>query len=211
VEALVFVGVGIPADLGGVPGIAHLPCVSLDRTDDTGLIANAGLDLARAGKVVADYLLQLGHRHFGVVAESDSVIGALLRDALLGASASSGSTRELLNMDDGPVAEGILKWFELPNAPTAAICSSDAVALAVMHACASRGIEVPGRLSVTGFGDTPSARWVSPMLTSVRVPARGAGLAAAEYLLARLEGRVPARAELPVKLAVRGSTGPPIA
>jgi LacI family transcriptional regulator len=101
-----------------------------------------------------------------------------------------------------------LKWFTLPNSPTAVICSSDAIALAVMHACACHGIEVPGRLSVVGFGDSPLARCVTPMLTSVRIPARGAGIAAAEYLLARLEGRVAIHAELPVKLAVRASTGP---
>jgi LacI family transcriptional regulator len=209
VEALVFLEVAIPTDLASTPGIGRMPCVSLDRTDDTGFIENAGLDLARAGKLISDYLLQLGHRHFGVVAEPESVIGALLGNAVVAACVSSGLTLRRLNIADGPVGDGMLKWLALPNAPTAAICSSDAVALAVMHACASRGVEVPARLSVTGFGDTPLTRWVSPMLTSVRIPARGAGLAAAEYLLARLEGRVPARAELAVKLAVRGSTGAP--
>jgi LacI family transcriptional regulator len=78
-----------------------------------------------------------------------------------------------------------------------------------MHACAGHGIDVPGRLSVVGFGDSGLARWVSPTLTSVRIPARAAGIAAAEYLLARFAGRVVDLAELPVKLAIRGSTGPP--
>ena len=35
-------------------------------------------------------------------------------------------------------------------------------ALAVMHACACHGVDVPGRLSVVGFGDSPLARCVSP-------------------------------------------------
>jgi DNA-binding LacI/PurR family transcriptional regulator len=102
-----------------------------------------------------------------------------------------------------------LRWLALPNSPTAAICVSDASALAVMHACACHGIDVPGRLSVVGFGDSPLARCVSPTLTSVRIPARAAGIAAAEYLLARFADRVPDVAEWPVKLAIRGSTGPP--
>jgi DNA-binding LacI/PurR family transcriptional regulator len=46
-------------------------------------------------------------------------------------------------------------------------------------------------------------------LTSVRIPARAAGVAAAEYLLACFAGRIPDLTEWPVKLAVRGSTGPP--
>ena len=98
----------------------------------------------------------------------------------------------------------------MPNSPTAAICGSDAIALAVMHACARHGIEVPRRMSIVGFGDTPLARCVSPMLTSVRIAARGAGVAAAEYLLARLAGRASDITELPIKLVVRASTGPPM-
>ena len=98
----------------------------------------------------------------------------------------------------------------MPNSPTAAICGSDAIALVEMHACARHGIDVPRRMSIMGFGDTPLARCVSPMLTSVRIPARSAGVAAAEYLLARLAGRGPDIAELPIKLVVRASTGPPM-
>jgi LacI family transcriptional regulator, galactose operon repressor len=208
VEALVFLGVDLPTDLREVRGIQRLPCVSTDRTDRTGFTASAGLDLGRAGKLIAAYLGQLGHRCMGVVAEAHSVLGALVVDALR-SNALEGSSLEVLNIGDEPVAEGILRWLALPNSPTAAICLSDATALAVMHACACHGIDVPGRLSVVGFGDTAFARCVSPMLTSVRIPARAAGIAAAEYLLARFAGRVSDLAELPVKLAIRGSTGPP--
>jgi LacI family transcriptional regulator len=210
VEGLAFLGVRIPTELGELEEFQHVPCVSADRTDRTGFIASAGLDPDRAGKLIADYLGQLGHRSMGVVTESHSIIGALVVDALRANNAFDGSLLEVIYMGGEPVAEGILRWLALPNSPTAVICVSDAIALAVMHACACHGIDVPGRLSVVGFGDTPLARCVSPTLTSVRIPARAAGIAAAEYLLARVAGRVSDLAELPVKLAIRGSTGPPI-
>ena len=210
VEGLALLGVSIPADLGEVRGIQRLPCVSVDRTDAANFTSNAGLDLARAGKLIADYLGQLGHRRLAVIAESRSVVGALLGDGLNSDKVSPGYSLERLAMDDEPLAEGLSRWFAMPNSPTAAICGSDAIALAVMHACARHGIEVPGRMSIMGFGDTPLARCVSPMLTSVRIPARGAGIAAAEYLLARLAGRAPDVPELPIKLVVRASTGPPM-
>jgi LacI family transcriptional regulator len=210
VEGLAFLGVGVPPGLGEVRGIERLPCVSVDRTDAAGFTANAGLDLARAGKLVADYLGQLGHRRLAVIAESRSVVGALLVDGLRPDKVAAGFSLERLTMDDEPLAEGLSKWFAMPNSPTAAICASDAVALAVMHACARHGIDVPGRMSIMGFGDTPLARCVSPMLTSVRIPARRAGVAAAEYLLARLAGRAQDITELPIKLVVRASTGPPM-
>ena len=208
VGALVFLGVGLPSELREVRGIQRLPCVSVDRTDHTGFTASAGLDLGRAGKLIADYLGQLGHRCMAVVAEPRSVVSALVVEALGADKALSGSPLEVMHIGDGPLAEGILRWLTLPNYPTAAICVSDASALAVMHACACNGIDVPGRLSVVGFGDSPLARCVSPTLTSVRIPARAAGIAAAEYLLARFADRVPDVAEWPVKLAIRGSTGP---
>jgi LacI family transcriptional regulator len=210
VGALVFLGVGLPSELREVRGIQRLPCVSVDRTDRTGFTASAGLDLGRAGKLIADYLRQLGHRCMAVVAEPRSVISTLVVEAL-GAdqAALGGSPPEVMHIGDQPIAEGILRWLALPNSPTAAICVSDASALAVMHACACHGIDVPGRLSVVGFGDSPLARCVSPTLTSVRIPARAAGIAAAEYLLARFADRVPNVTEWPVKLAIRGSTGPP--
>ena len=210
VEGLAFLGVGVPPDLGDVRGIQRLPCVSVDRTDAVGFTANAGLDLARAGKLIADYLGQLGHRRLAVIAESRSAVGALLVEGLRPDKVAAGFSLERLTMDDEPLAEGLSKWFAMPNSPTAAICGSDAIALAVMHACARHGIDVPRRMSIMGFGDTPLARCVSPMLTSVRIPARGAGVAAAEYLLARLEGRASDITELPIKLVVRASTGPPM-
>jgi LacI family transcriptional regulator len=208
VEALVFLGVDLPTELREVPGIQRLPCVSADRTDRSGFTASSGLDLGRAGRLIADYLGQLGHRYVTVVGEPRSVIGTLLVEALRAKEALDGFPLEVMNIGDEPIAEGILRWLALPNSPTAAICASDATALAVMHACACLGIEVPGRLSVVGFGDSSLARCVSPTLTSVRIPARAAGNAAAEYLLGRFAGRVPDLAELPVKLVVRGSTGP---
>jgi LacI family transcriptional regulator len=210
VEGLVFLGVGVPPDLGDVRGIERLRCVSVDRTDTAGFTANAGLDLARAGKLVADYLGQLGHRRLAVIAESGSAVGALLIDGLGSDKVPAGFSLERLTIGDEPFTERLLKWFGMPNGPTAAICGSDAIALAVMHACTRQGIDVPGRMSIVGFGDTSLARCVSPMLTSVRIPARRAGVAAAEYLLARLEGRASEITELPIKLAVRASTGPPM-
>jgi len=132
-----------------------------------------------------------------------------MADALRADKALDGSPLEIMHISHEPIAEGILRWLALWNAPTVAICGSDATALAVMHACACHGIDIPGRLSVVGFGDSPLARCVSPTLTSVRIPARAAGIAAAEYLLARFADHLPDLSELPVKLAIRGSTGPP--
>jgi len=209
VEGLVFLGVSKPADLAEVPGMARLPSVSSERPNGTAFSTSAGLELGRAVKLVGDYLAQLGHSHLAVLTEADSTAATVLGDVVRPGDGSAIATLQQVTLGEEPMAESLLRWLALRDSPTAAICSSDAVALALMHACASHGIDIPGRFSVVGFGDTALARCVSPTLTSVRIAARGAGLAAADGLLALLDGGVPNHAELPIKLMVRGSTGPP--
>jgi LacI family transcriptional regulator len=205
VEAIVLLGIAIPAELEGVRGIRRLPCVSVDRAGAAGVTAHVGVDLAGSARLIAEYLGQLGHRRLAVVAEPDSIIGALLVEGL---TAQLATPLEVLTLGASSVAEGVLQWSALADPPTAAICSSDMVALAVIDACARHRIDVPGKMSVIGFGDSALARFTTPAMTSVRVPAHRAGIAAAEYLLAHLAGGAPIADVLPVKIAVRASTGP---
>lgn len=73
--------------------------------------------------------------------------------------------------------------------PTAIICASDILALGVLRACKQRGISVPDDVSVTGFDglDIMADLWVP--VTSMSVPAREMGEAAATYLLSILQNR----------------------
>ena len=207
VEGLVFVGVATPPGLAALRGIERLPCVSVDRGDETGFVGGTGLDRARAGQLIADYLLQLGHRRLAVVAGAASAVGALVAEAVRAERAGRGFELEVLSLNEAFAPDRIAAWPRLQNAPTALICGSDAVASAMMQACMNLGIGVPRQMSIVGFGDTPLARCVSPKLSSLRIPATAAGIAAAEHLLARFAGDTPDRTECSAKLVVRGSTG----
>jgi LacI family gluconate utilization system Gnt-I transcriptional repressor len=61
--------------------------------------------------------------------------------------------------------------------------SSDVFAAGALLECVRRGIAVPGRLAITGFGDFDIARHVFPSLTTVAVPSREIGTRAGELLL----------------------------
>jgi LacI family transcriptional regulator len=207
VDALVFLGVDVSPDLRRVPGLEGLPCVSVDRADDSAFIASAGLDLRRGYGLAVDYLAQLGHRHLAIVFDEDQLAEAFSDNARPSAGGAS-VTVERLNLGHASLADAVLGRLELPRPPTAVICGSDALAVGMLHACAAQGIDVPGRLSLVGMGDTLLARGATPTLASLRIPAASAGTAAADYLLARFAGRAYFPVELPVKLVVRGSTGP---
>ena len=68
------------------------------------------------------------------------------------------------------------------------MCASDVLALEVVAAARSLGLDVPGDVSVTGFDDSPLAALASPALTSVRVDYAEFGEAATQALLAEIGG-----------------------
>src|SRR5690606_21306531 len=93
---------------------------------------------------------------------------------------------------------------------TAGVWGNDILAIGVMMEAATRGIDVPGALSVTRFDDIDLERACSPALTPVRPRDPAIGRRAAGRMLARLEGNAPARIEdVRVELIERGSTGRP--
>ena len=73
----------------------------------------------------------------------------------------------------------------LAGAPTAVVCASDALAMALVVAARDAGLDVPGDLSVTGFDDSPLAALGLPPLTSVRVDYAEFGEAAARRAAGR--------------------------
>lgn len=95
--------------------------------------------------------------------------------------------------------------------PTGVFCANDLAALGALKACHGAGVGVPEGISIVGCDDIELARYVTPELTTVRVPARGLGARAARLLLMELDGRATGALTgkpLAVELVVRGTTGP---
>ena len=64
--------------------------------------------------------------------------------------------------------------------------ASDVFAAGAILEAQKHGIDVPGRLAITGFGDFDIAPHLSPPLTTVAVPSRAIGTHAGELLLERM-------------------------
>lgn len=56
--------------------------------------------------------------------------------------------------------------------PTVIIASSDRLAINALHGLHAARLRVPDDCAVCGFGDIPSAQWVQPPLTTIRVPVK---------------------------------------
>jgi DNA-binding LacI/PurR family transcriptional regulator len=118
-----------------------------------------------------------------------------------------------LSLQDMPVIEttpgdpkaGATVFDNCPEA-TAIVTMSDWQAITVLDEAARRGVDVPGRVSVTGFDGTAESARTTPPLTTVAQDIVGKGRLAAEMVLAN---EAPRQVVLPVELVVRGSTAAP--
>ena len=176
-----------------------------------------GFDNREAGFLVADYLLRLGHRRFGVIAGitrgNDRAAARLA--GIRGALEKAGVALRDDSVVEKPYSleggrDGLSTLLGKRNRPTAILCGNDILAIGAIHEARGRHIDIPREISITGFDDMPLAAVSAPPLTTVHFPMAEVGINAAEYLLNALgeSDGVPER-ELPVRLVVRGSTARP--
>jgi LacI family transcriptional regulator, gluconate utilization system Gnt-I transcriptional repressor len=90
---------------------------------------------------------------------------------------------------------------------SAAAFANDHLACGALLEAAQRGLAVPQRLALLGFGDFAMARQLSPALSSVQLPRHAIGAETARSLLEALRhGKAAAPMSLPWTLVARGST-----
>jgi LacI family transcriptional regulator len=94
--------------------------------------------------------------------------------------------------------------------PTAVFAGNDAMAIGLLAAFQEAGLRVPDDVAVAGFDDIPIARFMTPALSTVRVPIAELGAKATHRLLQHLaapNGHAVRHETLPTTLVVRDSSG----
>jgi LacI family transcriptional regulator/LacI family repressor for deo operon, udp, cdd, tsx, nupC, and nupG len=92
--------------------------------------------------------------------------------------------------------------------PTGVTCYNDLVAAGFYRALAELGLRVPDDVSVVGFDDIPLAEYLTPPLTTIRMPTARMGAIAAEMLIKHVEAHsvlAPQHAMLESELIARAS------
>lgn len=106
--------------------------------------------------------------------------------------------------------ESAEKLFHARNRPTAVFTGNDEMAVGAYQAACQAGLRVPEDVSIVGFDDTPMASRVWPPMTTVRLPIREMGRAAAGLLIEQAVGESP---DEPIsftpEIVVRQSTAAP--
>jgi LacI family transcriptional regulator len=105
---------------------------------------------------------------------------------------------------------GSLELLDMPDGPTAILCTSGTIGVGAISALQERRVCIPDDVALVTFGDPEWAVLVSPPLTVVTQPTFELGQQAACILLDQLAGKRPATAPMQVilepQLRVRASS-----
>ncbi|TDE14919.1 LacI family DNA-binding transcriptional regulator [Jiangella asiatica] len=173
-----------------------------------------GFDVVRHGEKAAlaaavDHLVEQGHQKIRILAQHRQMadhaarlagaVEALARHQLDPEPITTSNRRE----DMYEVTTRLLRT----DLPEAVLSMTDRGAVATVWAAHRLGIDVPGRLSVMGVGNTEEGERIEPSLTSVGDPTRSAD-ASVERLFARIDepGQPGRIIERPWELIVRSSS-----
>lgn len=163
----------------------------------------------QAANTAMEHLFSLGHQRIAYLGEVDRETrwqgywDALSRRRL---PVERAYILETALSADGGYQAG-LRLAEMIGEVTAAFCANDQTAIGALKALAERGVQVPEQLSVISIDDIEMARYVTPMLTTVHIPAEEMGRQTARMLIERIEGvrRLPVKVEVPFRLVKRES------
>ena len=176
-----------------------------------------GFSNEEAGAAIVRYLYERGRRRIGFIGGKTSfdTRGTQRRAGFKKATRALRipgdrvvlAGKSPVSMTQGPEAlEAMLeRWPDVD----AIVCVSDLSAFGVLAECQRRGIDVPGRIAIAGFGDFEVARCCHPRLTTVAFDCGVIGRKAAEAALAAIEarGRNAARAPETTRIRFRIITG----
>jgi DNA-binding LacI/PurR family transcriptional regulator len=208
----------LPAELEAIAVTAsHRPSFVVGARPRNKRICSIDVDNIDIGRQAALHLASLGHRSIAYVGGTDEISNS--------ADRWSGFTLAMreqgLEIPETHVIKGaswqmedrermqLMRLLSLPGRPTAIFAAGYQYALDVLSAAGMLGLKMPEQLSVVGVDDPPSARHLSPPLTTLRQPLTQLGHAAVSALFAQINrapGETPAARTLWAELVIRRSS-----
>ena len=213
VSGLIFVSgrhADLQADLSRYSNLSqiHLPFVTINGARSEVQAPDFSTEDALGIRASIQHLKELGHRK----------IAMLVVPALRKGEAFRQVMSEELGIPDPTVVETFYTYEAAASAThslidtgiTAIIAGSDLQAMGAIRTIQSRGLSVPGDISVIGFDDSFLMPHLSPALTTVRQPVEAISHSAVSSLFDAIHSQKPQQHQdfaFTPDLVVRGSTG----
>lgn len=217
IDGMILVGERRDADLFALLESSRIPVVLTNILTSTPGRICVGDDNRGGAEMISRYLLDLGHRHIGVV---DAPAALNDRAALRIEGVRRSLAARGLALHDRAVVErhysisegraGLRALLAACPETTAIICGNDILAIGAILEARTMGLRVPEDVSISGFDGLDLAAQLELGLTTVAVPMAEMGLKAAESMLGLVAGRSPpSTTVIANELIVRGSTSRP--
>ena len=170
----------------------NTPVVIMDHGQsplDGNLVGLVGFDWREAGHQATKHLIDLGHRRIGYVGGIPDRSSTVLReDGYRLALAESDIPFDAKLKLDGDYLtqsgfECTLDLLQRAERPTAVVMANDMMALGAYQAAAKLGMKIPEDLSVVGIDDNFFVAYISPPLTTVRIPTHDLGRLGLQMLI----------------------------
>jgi LacI family transcriptional regulator len=203
----------LPLEVAKAVRERQLPLVLLGDDSDLTLSQVVVDDVAGAFAATR-YLLGLGHKRVMLFVHEMVKPHCSVQKRLAGycaaMQAAGLATCELVRVHEAEAVDALVRGG---SRPTAVICYSDLESTLLVHGLWQVGLRVPADVSLIGFNDVFSTKYMTPPLTTVAFDAAKIGEMGAQCVLtdsqASVEGKQPTVITIKPKLIVRGSTGPP--
>jgi len=191
--------------------------VFVDSSPDDKMYDSIVVDFNVAVEEVLNCLTELGHTEIGYIGGREYVDNGqvMLEDPREGAFENYLSFRNLYNeaykvvgaftAEDGyRLAKSMIAGA---NVPTAFFIASDSMAIGAIRAFHEAGLKVPDDISIIGFDDIPTAEYLMPPLSTVRVHTEFMGRTAVAILLERVidQRSIPKKTIVPTEMIIRES------
>lgn len=216
VEGVILTGYRRDASLYQLLQHYKIPFVVTWATSPKRAIPSISFDNRTAAAEATEMLIKLGHRRIalicGIAATNDRAQQRLeaYRSVL---------EKYRIAFDEALVfqrpfeieaaGEAAVRLMSLTRPPTAIFCANDIQALGALFACQRMKLRVPDDVSIIGFDDLPIVRAAIPALSSVHVPARQMGNAAADAIIAAARDGTPIKSQtIRTDIIMRASTAP---
>lgn len=190
---------------------AQMPFVMISGYYGHEPIHSVGVDDREIGYHAGQYLAGRGHRQVTMLMgshrpPSSAQLQVGFTEAL-GEARLPPALHDFSEYDDQRIARIVSAWLKRKRPPTAIFCADDQMAAGVLDAIRAQGKRIPEDVAVLGRGDLTVCTYLTPKLTTIRIPTVEMGRRAAELLTDALEGKAdtPQRILLPTPLVVRDS------
>ena len=193
--------------------------VFIDSTPDPSRFSSVTADAWIGTLQALEHLYSLGHREIayigGSIFDDSGKKGIDTRQKIYSTfmeGKSIGTENLMYNGANLSFAEGFSLAGELlksPHMPSAVFCANDTMTTGVITKFKEAGIKIPEDISIVGFNDLPSVKYMDPPLTTVKIPIEDIAIASSELLDSIISGggkRLPMKISIPTSLKIRKST-----